>query len=182
MWSCRTHPLIWETEQPFSVIYDVVATLQYTFLSFFLFLFLVWLDIMRVAFLPLILLLSTVAAVDIFQSRQPELELLNTTSRSSSTISAAWYAGWHATSFPLSQVSWSKYTNLIYAFAWVVRLISSFHGSSPCFVHRVTTPDVTALSLAPADEILLPQFVSTAHQHVSLYMCNEHQPTLLSRM
>ena len=72
---------------------------------------------MRVALLPLILLLSTVAAVEIFQSRQPELELLNTTSRSGSTISAAWYAGWHATSFPLSQVSWSKYTNLIYAFA-----------------------------------------------------------------
>ncbi|KAF8895737.1 glycoside hydrolase superfamily [Gymnopilus junonius] len=34
-----------------------------------------------------------------------------------STISAAWYAGWHAKDFPLSQVSWSKYTHLTYAFA-----------------------------------------------------------------
>jgi hypothetical protein len=24
-------------------------------------------------------------------------------------VSAAWYAGWHATDFPLSQVSWDKY-------------------------------------------------------------------------
>jgi chitinase len=24
-------------------------------------------------------------------------------------VSAAWYAGWHATDFPLSKVSWHKY-------------------------------------------------------------------------
>jgi chitinase len=85
--------------------------------------------------LPLTLLLSAVAALE-----------LNTTTRSNSTISAAWYTGWHATDFPLSQVSWSKYTHLIYAFA-------------------VTTPEPTALSLGIPDEALLPQFVSTAHQN-----------------
>ena len=32
-------------------------------------------------------------------------------------VALAWYAGWHATDFPLSKVSWSKYTHLTYAFA-----------------------------------------------------------------
>jgi len=71
---------------------------------------------MRAPFLPLTLVLSTVTALETIHPTYHELEL-NTTSRSSSTISAAWYTGWHATDFPLSQVSWSKYTNLIYAFA-----------------------------------------------------------------
>ncbi|KAF8813893.1 glycoside hydrolase family 18 protein [Phlegmacium glaucopus] len=99
---------------------------------------------MRAPLLPLTLLLSTVAALETIHTRH--LLELNTTSRSSSIISAAWYTGWHAADFPLSQVSWSKYTNLIYAFA-------------------ITTPDVTTLSLTTADETLLPQFVSTAHQN-----------------
>jgi len=83
-----------------------------------------------------------------------------------STVAAAWYTGWHAVDFPLSQVSWSKYTHLIYAFAWVFYF---------CFAHtqlihvnpfRITTPDVTTLGLGNADLSLLPQFVSSAHQHV----------------
>ena len=33
-------------------------------------------------------------------------------------VAAAWYAGWHATEgFPLSDISWDKYTTLIYSFA-----------------------------------------------------------------
>jgi chitinase len=33
-------------------------------------------------------------------------------------VAAAWYAGWHADAgFPLSDVSWSKYTHLTYSFA-----------------------------------------------------------------
>jgi chitinase len=67
---------------------------------------------MRTPLLPLMLLLSTVATLEINHSRQ-----LNTTSISNSTISAAWYTGWHAADFPLSQVSWSKYSLMIYAFA-----------------------------------------------------------------
>ncbi|TFK43785.1 glycoside hydrolase family 18 protein [Crucibulum laeve] len=62
-------------------------------------------------------------------------------------VAAAWYAGWHAdTGFPLSSVSWSKYTHLTYTFA-------------------ETTPDVKVLSLNGSNADLLPQFVSTAHSH-----------------
>ncbi|KAJ3989509.1 glycoside hydrolase family 18 protein [Lentinula detonsa] len=63
-----------------------------------------------------------------------------------STRSISWYAGWHSTDFPLSQVSWSKYTQLTYAFA-------------------TTTPDVKTLSLDDSDAALLPQFVQSAHQN-----------------
>ncbi|KAK7043207.1 hypothetical protein VNI00_008561 [Paramarasmius palmivorus] len=63
-----------------------------------------------------------------------------------SKVSMAWYAGWHSSDFTLSDVSWSKYTHLAYAFA-------------------VTTPDVTQLSLEASDEELLPKFVQRAHQN-----------------
>ena len=32
-------------------------------------------------------------------------------------IASSWYAGWHNSDFPLSDVSWHKYTWAIYAFA-----------------------------------------------------------------
>ena len=35
---------------------------------------------------------------------------------SSGFVSSAWYTGWHATDFPLSNVSWDKYTHIKYAF------------------------------------------------------------------
>ena len=38
----------------------------------------------------------------------------------SSLVSAAWYAGWHSGDFPLSAVSWDKYTHLTYSFAYVL--------------------------------------------------------------
>ncbi|KAF9063406.1 glycoside hydrolase superfamily [Rhodocollybia butyracea] len=68
-----------------------------------------------------------------------------TSANDSSLRSIAWYAGWQ-TGFPLSQVSWSKYTQLTYAFA-------------------TTTPDVNTLFLADSDKQLLPQFVQMAHQN-----------------
>lgn len=71
---------------------------------------------MRTPLLPLMLLLSTVATLEINHSRHRKNLELNTTFRSNLTISAAWYTGWHAADFPLSKVSWSKYTHLIYAF------------------------------------------------------------------
>lgn len=38
--------------------------------------------------------------------------------RSKSKIAISWYAGWHSTEgFPLSKVSWNKYTHLTYSFA-----------------------------------------------------------------
>ena len=36
---------------------------------------------------------------------------------SSAFVSSTWYTGWHATDFPLSNVSWDKYTHIKYAFA-----------------------------------------------------------------
>lgn len=93
--------------------------------------------------LPLSLLATTAFALEtVLQARAP----LSSITRSNSTISTAWYTGWHAKDFPLSQVSWSKYTHLTYAFA-------------------LTTPDVNTLSLDASDEQLLPQFVSLARQH-----------------
>lgn len=44
----------------------------------------------------------------------------NTTSSTSSTVemvAAAYYTGWHAANFTLDDMSWDKYTHLIYAFA-----------------------------------------------------------------
>ncbi|KAJ8588522.1 glycoside hydrolase family 18 protein [Rhizopogon salebrosus TDB-379] len=38
--------------------------------------------------------------------------------RSTSSVAATWYAGWHATEgFPLSSVSWEKYNTVYYSFA-----------------------------------------------------------------
>lgn len=35
-----------------------------------------------------------------------------------SKVATAWFAGWHANAgFPVSEVSWDKYTELTYAFA-----------------------------------------------------------------
>ncbi|KAF7782236.1 CAZyme family GH18 [Agaricus bisporus var. burnettii] len=65
---------------------------------------------------------------------------------SPSLISSAWFAGWHATDFPLTNVSWEKYTHMNYAFA-------------------VTTPKPDLISLAPPDQELLPKFVSAAHKN-----------------
>ncbi|KAH9958052.1 glycoside hydrolase [Russula dissimulans] len=59
-------------------------------------------------------------------------------------IAATWYASWHSSDFTLQDVSWSKYTAVIYAFA-------------------STTPDSSVLGLADSDMTLLPQFVETAH-------------------
>ena len=84
-------------------------------------------------------------------------------------VASAWYAGWHATStpsFPVSKISWSKYTHMTYSFACVfafgaqtfIKLTSKFSE---------TTPDVTALTLVGSDPQVLPQFVKAAHQHVS---------------
>lgn len=65
----------------------------------------------------------------------------------SSKVATAWYAGWHSTTgFALSNVTWSKYTHLTYAFA-------------------ETTSDVTVLDLSGSNPGLLPEFVSMAHQN-----------------
>jgi chitinase len=41
------------------------------------------------------------------------------TNHTGSAVATTWYAGWHATDFPVTNVSWGKYTSVIYAFAFV---------------------------------------------------------------
>ncbi|KAH9057927.1 chitinase [Lactarius deliciosus] len=62
----------------------------------------------------------------------------------SNAVAATWYASWHSSEFTLQDVSWSKYSNVIYAFA-------------------TTTPDINVLGLADSDKELLPKFVQAAH-------------------
>ena len=48
------------------------------------------------------------------------LAILGVEAKTSGKVAAAWYAGWHSkgpNAFPLSKVSWSKYTHLTYSFA-----------------------------------------------------------------
>jgi len=77
----------------------------------------------------------------------PGLEATTAPNHGEPKVASAWYAGWHATmGFPLSKVSWSKYTHLTYSFA-------------------ETTTNVNTLDLSGSDPSLLPQFVAEAHQH-----------------
>ncbi|KAH9039546.1 glycoside hydrolase family 18 protein [Lactarius pseudohatsudake] len=68
----------------------------------------------------------------------------STSSSSSKVVAASWYAAWHSSEFTLQDVSWSKYSSVIYAFA-------------------VTTPVANIIGLEDSDKTLLPQFVQTAH-------------------
>ncbi|KAJ8580983.1 hypothetical protein M405DRAFT_833272, partial [Rhizopogon salebrosus TDB-379] len=60
-------------------------------------------------------------------------------------------AGWHATDYPLSDVSCSKYTTVYYSFT-------------------TTTSDVSTLSLEGSNGLLLPDFVSEAHAHIRVIL------------
>ena len=45
-------------------------------------------------------------------------------------VASAWYTGWHATDFPLSNVSWDKYTQMTYAFGYEL----CFYGTQNSFL------------------------------------------------
>ncbi|KAF7301988.1 Glycoside hydrolase family 18 protein [Mycena indigotica] len=66
------------------------------------------------------------------------------------SISSAWFTGWHAAdikpAFAVADVSWDKYTHLIYSFA-------------------ETTSNVQTLDLSGSEPTILPVFVKTAHQN-----------------
>ncbi|EKM79886.1 hypothetical protein AGABI1DRAFT_72570 [Agaricus bisporus var. burnettii JB137-S8] len=80
-------------------------------------------------------------------SKEKECAAYEPAPRSNSAVATSWYAGWHSTTgFPLSKVSWDKYTHLTYAFA-------------------ETTPDVRLLTLNGSNAELLPQFVSEAKKN-----------------
>jgi len=73
----------------------------------------------------------------------------NESSATVEMVAAAWFAGWHAVDgvvpkFAVGNVSWDKYTSVVYSFA-------------------ITTNDDAHFSLAPADQKLLPDFVKEAH-------------------
>ncbi|KAF8508013.1 chitinase [Hysterangium stoloniferum] len=62
-------------------------------------------------------------------------------------VATSWFAGWHVnTGFPVSDISWDKYTHLSYSFA-------------------TTTPDVNALAISADDETTIPAFVAAAHEN-----------------
>ncbi|EIW77029.1 glycoside hydrolase family 18 protein [Coniophora puteana RWD-64-598 SS2] len=61
------------------------------------------------------------------------------------SVAVGWYANYHSSDFPLSSVSWSKYTTLNY--------------------FSVPTGDSGAITLSSDDQTLLPQFVQQAHQN-----------------
>ena len=70
------------------------------------------------AFLSLFLCFPLALARSHLPRRSPDA--LVGSDGSVSLVSAAWYAGWHSGDFPLSAVSWDKYTHLTYSFAYVL--------------------------------------------------------------
>lgn len=62
------------------------------------------------------------------------------------SVAASWYAGWHATDFPVSSVDWTLYTHVAYSFA-------------------ETTDSVYNLSLAGSNPDVIPSFVAAAHKN-----------------
>ena len=83
----------------------------------------------------------------------------------SAKVATAWYAGWHGTDFPPSNVSWNKYRSLIYAFACVfLRASLGIRSAESC--HSTTTTNVSEISLEDSDQALLPVFVQAAHDNV----------------
>jgi len=88
---------------------------------------------MRQSFVFLSALLAVVTALPSF----------NRTDASVGMVAATWYAGWHAELYPLSNVSWDKYTHITYSFA-------------------ETTNDVSKLDLSGSAPGVLPEFVKTA--------------------
>ncbi|KZT71670.1 glycoside hydrolase family 18 protein [Daedalea quercina L-15889] len=81
-----------------------------------------------------------------FVARDASTDSSNSTNTTTvDMVSAAWYTGWHNESLPLNNVSWDKYTHLIYSFA-------------------ATTPTAN-VSLDGSNPDLLPQFVSMAREN-----------------
>ncbi|TFY54353.1 hypothetical protein EVJ58_g8915, partial [Rhodofomes roseus] len=78
-----------------------------------------------------------------FTARDASTDPANSTNSTVDMVVAAWYTGWHSEDFTLNNVSWDKYTHLIYSFA--------------------ATGPTSNVSLNGSDPELLLQFVSTAH-------------------
>jgi chitinase len=79
--------------------------------------------------------------------------------KKTSLVSAAYFTGWHATEgFPLSKVSWDKYTHLIYAFSYV------FHLPRRLSVNGLFSE--TNANGTITEDALIPDFVAASQKHV----------------
>jgi chitinase len=110
-------------------------------------------------------------------ARQPRATS-NSTSQPA-LIASAWYTGWHATDFPLEDVSWSKYSHMSYAFAFVVCLHLSEHSFN--LLCSYPTPESSIIALGVSDQQLLPEFVATAHKNVN-FLHSSMDITLLNAL
>lgn len=72
---------------------------------------------MRSAMFPLTLSIFALSVNALEASFSGRADASDLGLRDLAKVATAWYAGWHADDFPLSKVSWSKYTQLTYAFA-----------------------------------------------------------------
>ncbi|KIY44386.1 glycoside hydrolase [Fistulina hepatica ATCC 64428] len=70
----------------------------------------------------------------------------NTSSCPSTELATAWYPAWYADTFPPSNISWSKYDQVTFAFA-------------------TTTSNISSLSMDDTSQSVLPTFVSLAKLH-----------------
>lgn len=89
---------------------------------------------------------------------------MNATNATVDMVAAAYYAGWHAANFTLDDVSWEKYTHMIYAFAYVHFSVSSQSPGLTVYLgYSVTGPDTpNNVTLTSDDDELLTQMVAKA--------------------
>jgi chitinase len=85
------------------------------------------------------------------------------------TIAAGWYTSWHAQDVPLDQLSWSKYTHLIYAFVYALLCTLFDVLQVNLKLYRPTTPNITTLGFSDLDSTLIPQFVDYARGSVIVF-------------
>ncbi|TFY66433.1 hypothetical protein EVG20_g4659 [Dentipellis fragilis] len=96
------------------------------------------------SFLPLAILLAGASLNEALHIPYAHRHSRSRRDANTDLVAASWYAGWHSDDVPLANVSWNKYTHMIYSFA-------------------LTSADGSMVTLADSDKELLPQFVQTAH-------------------
>ena len=85
-------------------------------------------------------------------------------------VASGWYAGWLGATQPPSQISWTKYSAVTFAFACVYHDLGVLHTwNSRDVSFRTTTPDSSQIALDTQSAALLPQFVSAAHDNVRTF-------------
>ena len=80
--------------------------------------------------------LSTAALLAFALAKGAHAVTNETGHRTVEQVSAAWYAGWHSDDFPLSAVSWDKYTQLTYSFAFVFFCSKNYLLETNCALNQ----------------------------------------------